>query len=133
MNDTSSLPYHICICSFHASLCCILFIPRSTKRIWTVALYIILETTSVPCSNKASIFSFIQLTDFVNIKVCLVLPKTFQNLIYAQEVQAGNALIYVEGKVLMLCVATYFDRILIALLSTRYRYTYFMISHIISN
>ena len=87
----------------------------------------------MPCSNKASIFSFIQLTDFVNIKVCLVLPKTFQNLIYAQEVQAGNALIYVEGKVLMLCVATYFDRILIALLSTRYRYTYFMISHIISN
>ena len=90
----------------------------------------------MPCSNKASIFSFIQLTDFVNIKVCLVLPKTFQNLIYAQEaqeVQAGNALIYVEDKVLMLCVATYFDRILIALLSTRYRYTYFMISHIISN
>ena len=87
----------------------------------------------MPCSNKASIFSSIQLTDFVNIKVCLVLPKTFQNLIYAQEVQAGNALIYVEGKVLMLCVATYFDRILIALLSTRYRYTYFMISHIISN
>ena len=87
----------------------------------------------MPCSNKASIFSSIQLTDFVNIKVCLVLPKTFQNLIYAQEVQAGNALIYVEGKVLMLCVATYFDRILIALLSTRYRYTYFMINHIISN
>ena len=87
----------------------------------------------MPCSNKASIFSFIQLTDFVNIKVCLVLPKTFQNLIYAQEAQAGNALIYVKGKVLMLCVATYFDRILIALLSTRYRYTYFMISHIISN